>query len=57
MWDKKLFEILFKTSLFTTYIEYIHMNYFLIFSFEILKFQIFFLSFSRLTRVTRDPTP
>ena len=51
MLNKKPFEIIFQTSLFLTYIVYIHMDCLLIFSYEILKLQIFFFNFSGLTLV------
>jgi len=37
MWDKLFFKIFFKTLLFTIYKANIYMNFFLIFSYKILK--------------------
>jgi hypothetical protein len=48
MWNKKSFGIIFKTLLFTIYMAYSHIDYFLIFSYEILKSQIIFKNFPEL---------
>jgi hypothetical protein len=41
MYNKKSFEIISETLLFMTYIIYIHIDYFLIFLYEILNFKFF----------------